>query len=339
MSELIHSLPLRIGDDGGIKVSLPERDVIIDGHAPGALRVVTHIHTDHTRGLGKTISSSGTVAGTPLTLDWLKALGYHLSKRNRIPLNYNQKLSLGGSANLELKYAYHIPGSSQVLMEFSNGLRVVYTSDFKKPVERTPVIQADVLVIDAVYGDPSFRRPFDDYIEEVLTDFVRELLARGPVHIYGYYGKVQEVMEILRRNDLDAPFILSHKQYLLTKIAERYGMEFGDYVHVNSREAEDIIRDGWYVFFTHLSGSRRQFNGLGSHVILSGWEFSRPYRRLGSRRWLVAFSDHADFNGLIKYIEESGPRLVIVNNRRSVRGEVFASYIKNRLGVKTLLLP
>ena len=325
---------ISINSDGGIII---DSTVVIDGHEDLVPRIVTHIHSDHTRRLRTSLQKSNLIIGTPLTLEWLKVLGFKIPHSKILPLNYDQSIELG-ELRISLGEANHIPGTAQVIVETANQ-RIVYTSDFKKPGKRTPILNADTLVIDAVYGDPAFQRPFDDYIDEVLTDLIRELLAKGPVYVYGYYGKVQEVMDILRRNDLDAPFILSHKQYVLAKVAERFGMNFGDYLHANSKEAEDVMRDGWYVYFTHLTASRRAPNGLGNHVLLSGWEFSRPFKRLGSRRWLVAFSDHADFMGLVKYVEEAKPEQVIVNIRRSTAGEKFGDYVAKKLGVKVKLLP
>ena len=97
------------------------------------------------------------------------------------------------------------------------------------------------------------------------------------------------------------------------------------------------MRDGWFIYFTHISS--RALNVSGNHIILSGWEFKNPLRRLSERSWLVAFSDHADFKGLIKYVTESRARYVIVNKSRSVGAYEFAKYLNKRGNVKALVLP
>ena len=93
--------------------------------------------------------------------------------------------------NLKLKLikAKHIPGSAQVEIEYE-GTRLTYTSDFKKPGSETPIIESDVLIMDAIYGRPEYVRDFDDLIEEILADFIKELLTKGPVYVYGYVGAV-----------------------------------------------------------------------------------------------------------------------------------------------------
>ena len=263
-------------------------------------------------------------------------MGHKIPESLIVRINYGDEFKVSDYV-LKFIKSEHIPGTTQVQIELPSGEVAVYTSDFKKPGEKTPILKADYLVIDAVYGSPSFVREFDDYIEEVLVDLVKELLSRGPVYIYGYYGKIQEVMQLLREYGIDAPYLVTPRHYRLCKVAELFGMKFGDYVLSGTSEADDIMRDGWYVFFSHIS---RRFNGVvGNHVILSGWEFRRPYRRLGSRRWLVAFSDHSDFRGLIKYVKESGAKEVLINTVRSTGAEEFRDYVIRKLGVKAYLLP
>ncbi len=335
MQGTIASKLLDINRHGGV---VAKRYVVVDGHEKLFLRIATHAHSDHLVSLNKSVNSGVTIVGTALTLEWIRAMGYKVPERLLKPVEYGSAIKVG-DVRVTLEKACHIPGSAQVIIETSSGLRVVYTSDFKKPLAGTPVISADVLVTDATYGNPSYVREFDDYIEVILADLVRELLSKGPVYIYGYYGKIQEVMDILRREGIDAPFILPHKQYVLAKIAEKHGLYLGTYLHVNSSEAEDVMRDGWYIFLTHVNSRKVTGNNLGNHIILSGWEFRKPYRRIGKNVWLVAFSDHADFRGLIRYIEEAKPKEIIVNKVRSTCGDLFVDYIRRKLGISAFLLP
>lgn len=321
-------------DHGVISVSL----VDIDGVEDGRIRIVTHAHSDHTVGLSKSANISEKIVATPLTLEWLPVLGHKLPRHKLLPLDYGGEIR-AGDLRITFYESAHIPGTAQVMIEFPDGATLAYTSDFKKPGEGTPILSPDVLVIDAVYGRPNYVREFDDIIDTILADAVRELLATGPVYLYGYHGKIQEVMEVLRREGVDAPFILQYKQYQLARIAERHGHRFGDYVLHGTDEAEDIIRDGWFIYFAHVNSKRRLNGVMGNHLILSGWEFSRPYKRIGRNKWLVAFSDHADFTGLLKYVGESRPKLLLVNSPRSTGGVEFAEYVRKKLGIETLLLP
>lgn len=326
---------LKINEHGGIVV---DKSLVIDGHEDFHERIVTHIHSDHTVKLADSLRRRQKLIGTPLTLEWISIMNGFKDLSLFRPLDYRQVYRLG-KLKVTLEKAIHIPGTAQVLIEHEDGITIGYTSDFKKVSGGTEVLQPDVLIMDAVYGHPSYVREFDDFIETVLADLVNELLSKGPVHVYAYYGKVQEVMQVLRERGVIAPFVLSHKQYVLTKVAEKYGMRFGEYLHVNSEEGDEVLRSGWYVYLTHsTSYSKLKGSAKANHVMLSGWEFSHPLRRIDDKNFLVAFSDHSDFKGLIEYVENSKPKILVVNSVRSSRGRTFADYVTSKLGIKAILL-
>jgi len=322
-----------IGSDGGITIA---GSVVIDGHSHVSqrVRVVTHIHSDHTVNLHESIKGSYRIAATQLTLSWLQVFGYSVA--SPVSLEAGESIRLG---DLRLRFlrSVHIPGTVQVLVETDDGNRVLYSSDFKKPGDETPVEEADVLVIDAVYGRPSYVREFDDYIEHLLVDLVKQLLAGGGVRIYGYYGKVNEVMSLLRQGGVDAPFVLAPKVYMMTKKAESLGFRFGDYLLAGSRESREVIRGRWYVYLDHSSRATPGSRDV-STLILSGWEFRSPIRRVSGRTWHVAFSDHSDFRGLVRYVSGVRPRKLYVVKARSNGAEEFASYVAKNLGIQEVLV-
>ncbi len=311
----------------------------VDGHADRPVRVVTHIHTDHIIGLRESILFCDLIIATPATHDMLAEIGYRVPEEKRLSLSYHSPLIFSGET-LTLIPSRHIPGSAQVLVE-ANEYRVGYTSDFKLP--GTPIMRdLDVLVIESTYGKPEWRRPFKDEVEQLLVDAVVSGLGHGPVVIYGYYGKLQEVMEILRAHGIAAPFIMPQRVYKLTRIAVKHGMNIYDYHYERSREAEEIIKEGYYVYFAHMNSHTRRYSSIthiGTKIILSGWEFDSPIKKIDENTWLIAFSDHADFDDLIKYIDESRPRLLIVDSFRDGASKELAKYVRERLGINTLIAP
>lgn len=320
-----------VGGDGAIVVS---DSVVIDGHkdVPTRSRVVTHIHSDHIVNLTSSIRGSYRILGTQITLSWLSVLGYPVGNGS-VALNYGSRFKVG-EVTVELIKSHHIPGTAQVLVECSDGHRVLYSSDFKKPGSSTPVIEADTLVIDAVYGRPHYVRRFDDAIEMLLVDLVKQLLSEGGVHIYGYYGKVNEVMEVLRSGGVDAPFVLPSKVYMMTKRAESVGSRIENYLLAGSREADEVMKSGWYVYLDHTTRARLRTPRGANSVILSGWEFEKPIKRLAARTWHVAFSDHSDFRGLVYYVSQVRPSRVYVVRARSNGAEEFAAYLSEKLGIR-----
>jgi len=302
------------------------------------LRVVTHAHYDHLTGLQQSLKKSKAVIMTAATKDLLEAMQgrWSLTNSNVKTLDYEEPL-IFEDERLTLYFADHILGTAQVLVEDAEGTRILYTSDFRLP--KTPIINADVLVMEATYGNPFQVRPFEDVVENALVSLVKRSLKQEPVYIFGYHGKLQEVMQILRNARVNAPFIVPEKVFRLSKICERHGMNLGKYLLSSEEEAQSMVqkRDSFVAFY-HMN-SRRYIAKDAFRISVSGWEFSNPRRQIGDHEYLVALSDHSDFKGLLQYVEESRPKLVITDNYRNGAAKTLAKQIEKRLKIPAKPLP
>jgi putative mRNA 3-end processing factor len=74
-------------------------------------------------------------------------------------------------------------------------------------------------------------------------------------------------------------------------------------------------------------------------ICVSGWEFDSATRHTGENEYLVALSDHSDFNGLLEYVRRSKPELVITDNFRVSNAEPLAREIRKRFGISAFALP
>lgn len=308
----------------------------IDGHYEKPYRVVTHFHADHTIGLDKSISSCDGIIATPLTLEIL-SLDYAIPPRKILGLNYDIKFSINDET-IMLKRSEHVIGSAQVLIELENGLKIGYTGDFKNPGKGTPILNPDILIIESTYGKPEFRRPFKDDVESLLADYIRDALIYGPVRIYGYHGKLQEVMISLRKYGVDAPFITNGKIFKMTNIAIKYGYNITGVFNENESEAKEIMRDGWYINFSHYNEFKRR-DGKYYNFLLTGWEFDNIVKRIDSKSYIVSFSDHADFDDLIYYVSNTSAKYIITDGGRRGYAKELAEYISKKLGKVSFSMP
>lgn len=316
------------------------KNFVIDGYYPRQFRVVTHFHADHISGLRKNIKEGSFIIATPITLDVLDVLENPVPKSKRVPLVYDVKLEIDGE-RIILKRAEHILGSAQVLIKTEEELEIGYTGDFKNPGKGTPILNPDILIIEATYGRPEFKRPFKDEVNYLFSDYVKEKLIYGPVKIYSYYGKLQEAMSVLRENGIIAPFIVRKKVKEITKIAQKYGFNVKDiYSDDDKDEFNEIIRSKWYVEFKHIHELKsEEYDHNSSVFILRGWEFNEPIKRLNDRKFIVALSDHADFDELVYYVSSTSASLIIADNGRKSYAKDFAEYIKKYLNKKAIVLP
>jgi putative mRNA 3-end processing factor len=326
-----------VDDNGAIRLS---PIIVADGHVGGVVaRIVTHIHQDHIVGIRRSIREIPLILATPLTHDLLQAHGYPVPPSRRIDASYHAAVRID-DYRVKLHRANHIPGAAEVTVEHPDGRVVGYTGDFKLP--GTEILRdLDVLVLDATYGMPEWKRPWQVEIEYLLADIVNEALMTGPVRLYGYNGKMEEVMLLLRRMGVTAPFIIPRRKRSVIRVLENHSYSIGDVAVEGTPECLEARRSGWYVEFLHYNLWRRRRRDRGAvNILLTGWEFSAPYRRVGPRDWIVSFSDHADFTQLVEYVEEARPRLLVVDGKRG--GEAahyFARFVEKKLGLRATVEP
>ncbi|MEM3699511.1 MAG: MBL fold metallo-hydrolase [Candidatus Bathyarchaeia archaeon] len=302
------------------------------------LRVVTHAHVDHMMGLQQSLRTCEKVLMTKATKDLIDVMrgplflmgGFVEALDYCKPIHYEDEC-------ITLFRADHILGAAQVLVEDAEGTRIVYTGDFR--VDKTPVLEADVLVMEATYGNPSCKRSFDKRVEDLLVSLVEEGLKRGVVYVFGFHGKLQEVMEILHEAGVKAPFVAPERVLHVSRICEQHGMRVGRLMLSDEREARELLEKNQpCVAFYHM-GSRKKFGANVFRVYVSGWEFDSPCREISDREYIVALSDHSDFDGLMEYVRRSKPKFVVTDNFRVGYAETLAREIRKRFGISAMALP
>jgi len=303
------------------------------------LRVVTHAHSDHMIGLRKSLKKCEAVVMTPATKDLIEVMRGPsvLTKENVKTLDYGETLAYEDEL-LTLHYADHILGTAQVLVEDTEGTRILYTSDFKLP--KTPVVKADILVLEATYGNPYRVRPFGMMAEGILVSLVEQGLKRGPVYVFGYHGKLQEVMQVLHKARVEAPFVVPKTVFQISKVCERHGMRLGDCLLASGEEkAQSILNQREpCVAFYHMC-SRRNVENEALRIYATGWQFVRPCQKIGKGEYRVALSGHSDFNGLLRYVEKCRPKMVITDNHRSGDAFALAKEIERQLNIPARPVP
>jgi len=302
------------------------------------LRVVTHAHADHLTGLRQSLKVCERVLMTNTTKDLIDVLRgpLHLMSGYVQTLDYGETIHYK-EESLTLFKADHIPGAAQVLVEDAEGTKIVFTGDFR--IDGTPVLDADVLVIEATYGSPSCKRSFKRNVGKFLVSLVEKGLKHDIVSIFGYHGKTQEVMQILYDAGIRVPFIVSEKVLHVSKVCERHGMRVGHLMLSGEKEAKELLRQkSSCIVFNHMA-SKNKIGLNDFRICVSGWEFNSLCRRVAEKEYVVALSDHSDFHGLLDYVRRSKPKIVITDNFRAGYAETLAKEIHKRFGVSTTALP
>jgi putative mRNA 3-end processing factor len=273
----------------------PAGNFYIDPPVPVKTAVLTHLHGDHARaGSGEYFCAEGSAA----------LVKHRLGPETVVyEIPYGQAFEIGGT-KLSFHSAGHILGSAQVAVETKNSPeKWVMSGDYKRdPDASCPPFESvacDVFITEATFGLPIYRwEPIETIMAELTQwwnhnrdQVLAELARLGETRTVYTHGAVETITEIYCR----------HGVRLLA--TEKVSDEKKDY-------AGDLIIAPPSSF---LSPWSRRFGAMES-AFASGWMRIRGNRRRRGYARGFTISDHADWPSLLKTIEESRARKILVTH-------------------------
>jgi Cft2 family RNA processing exonuclease len=282
----------------------PAFDAWIDPAAAAPRAILTHAHADHAA------AGHGEIWATPETLALYRRRHPDWAGTAR-PLAYGQPAA-GEDMSLTLLPAGHVLGSAQVRIEARNGA-LLYTGDFKLRSSRTAApaaaAPADVLVTETTFGLPVFRFPPREELEARLVGAAREALAEGetPVVLAYALGKAQEAASVLA--DAGIATVLHGAAWKLLPEYEAAGFAFPA-----SRPYESGPAGEGEALIAPPSCSRTEMVRKVKRrrvIYLSGWAVREASRAELDADVLIPWSDHADFDELLRHVAAVAPRRVL----------------------------
>jgi Cft2 family RNA processing exonuclease len=292
-------MPWRVESSDGIH--LPQIGWHLDAKRRVERSFVSHAHSDHI-GRHKTVLCTAATA---------RLMAARLSgKRSEILLPFETEHRLDDGTRVSLHPAGHILGSAQFLAENEHG-SLLYTGDFKleasAAAEPCGTPRADVLIMETTFGLPRYVFPPAHEVLAAIVQFCRAAIADRAVPVlFGYsLGKSQEILAGLASAEL--PVMIHSDVAKMTRIYEEFGVRFPEH---------------------------RKFvlDEVAGHVVIcppqmnrSAWlEKIQPRRTAAVTGWAVdpgaiyrqqcdavfPLSDHADFDGLLRFVELVQARLV-----------------------------
>ncbi len=306
-----------------------------------SLRIISHVHGDHLSRFERSLGFCDQILLTPESRDLLIAMkgDWLRFRKNLTPLPVHQEFDYRDE-DITLYPSKHILGSAQILVEHTEGDRLVYTGDFLMP--GTEPVNADVLVVDATYGDPKNVRLYKrDLAIKQLISLAKRLLINSSVRIIGSKGKLQEVMNLLFEGGVEEPFLLPSEVFRMTQVYEKYGKKMGNCICLEEEEAKELLaRQQPYVAFHTMGSKIESFPKIKVSGFVTDWENPNPTFEISKGYWMIPISDHADFKRSLDYIKESKPKLVITDNHRCFgKAILLAQEIKKRLKIDAIPMP
>ncbi len=303
-------------DRAGLTVDTGKTRFVVDATRAVPLAVITHGHADHAR------PGHDHVIATPETLAIMAArYGENFTKK-QTPLAYGEYLELG-DVTITMHPAGHVLGSAQIAMTH-DGLTVVAAGDYKRKPDPTCApftpVPCDIFITEATFALPVFRHP--DPMGEIAKLLNSLTLFPDRCHVIGAYslGKAQRLIALLRAAGYDAPIYLHGAQQKLCGLYQDLGIDLGTLLPATAGERgkprDDLkgqiviappsaINDKW---------ARRLPDPLV--VLASGWMQIRQRAKQSGVELPLILSDHADWDDLLKTIDDIAPREVWVTHGR-----------------------
>ncbi|MHA1925245.1 MAG: MBL fold metallo-hydrolase [Candidatus Thorarchaeota archaeon] len=286
----------------------------LDTGIKGETTLLTHGHTDHLRG----IENAHMVVATKATIDTLRARGHRVKGKVEL-LEHSQRIGQLGVIVTALN-AGHVLGSSMYLMEFDEGLSVLYTGDFNvvdsMVHKAASPVSADVLITEATYGTPEWVFPSRKSIYDDILNVTTETIENGRIPVFLAYslGKAQEAIALLQWGGFNV-VTGNHRIDEVCKVYNQHGSDLR-HTSLKDKKAKSLFLDGCAIVSSSFHHTRNNIRSTLSnrdankvinrmeHYSLSGWTLG------DSSKTGFPLSAHSDFKGLVAFAKRVNPRVI-----------------------------
>lgn len=312
--------------DKGLRIIFDKKAVFLDSSSSSDVTCITHAHLDHWRG------AFGLVIMTNETFHILRAREIRIN--NHLTSNYGEAITPLENIQISSMNSGHMLGSCLFKINAQDE-EIVYTGDLntvetilEKPAE---VVEAKDLLIEATYGTPLYKFGPRERIYAQITKWVVRTLKDGFIPCFKVYtaGKAQEIIAIIN-SLLNVDVILSPDVYKVSLVYKKT-YPWMSFEPINSINTNEIIRNGEFVYVTASMSPRIFTPRRTKWAIATGWALSKPFPQFDAA---FPLSSHADFKGLVDYVEAVSPERVITTCGHSV---TLAKFLRN-LGYKAFAL-
>ncbi|MFZ9282413.1 MAG: ligase-associated DNA damage response exonuclease [Prochlorococcaceae cyanobacterium] len=306
----------------------------IDPWRPVPRALITHAHADHARPGCAEYWATGASEGI-----LRQRLGAGI---NLIPVDYGQLHRIAG-ARVSFHSAGHVLGSAQIRLE-AGGESWLVSGDYKRCADPSCApfepVQADVFITEATFGLPIYRWQSGAAVAREIVSWWQAAPERPSLLFCYAFGKAQRVLAELAALGVGAsgnPGAPGHEILLhgaveaLMAPYREAGVQLPPTRAVSSLERKADLAGRLVIAppAAHRSVWMKRFKAPQT-AFVSGWMAVRgARRRRGYERGFV-LSDHADWDGLLTSVRESGARQVYVTHGNS---DGLARYLREVEGI------
>lgn len=307
----------------------PAGDFYVDPWQPVPRALITHGHSDHARwGMGTYLATDGT----------LPIMRHRLGDISAESIAYGEVRKIG-DALVSFHPAGHVPGSAQIRIEVG-GEVFVASGDYKviddgvsEPFEP---VACHHFITESTFGLPVFRWAAQESVAAEINAWWAACARAGKTAFLGAYalGKAQRLLSML--NPEIGPILTHGAVENSNAVLRAQGLSLPDTTHVDADLNPKDYPGAIVLAPPSALGSKwaRRF-GPQETAFASGWMALRGIRRrrAGDRGFVI--SDHADWNGLLCAIRETGAENIYVTHGYT---DIFTRYLNDN-GWKAEVIP
>lgn len=280
----------------------------IDPWKPVERAVITHGHADHAYFGNKYY----------LCHNYTKPiLQLRLGENNYQTLEWNEPVYLNG-VNVSFYPAGHIIGSSQIRLEY-NGEVWVVSGDYKVEDDnisgKFEPLKCNTFITESTFGLPVYKwKPQQEIYNNIIT-WINKNKENGKTSVLLAYslGKAQRVLQAIKET---AQTIFAHGAiFNMQQTLINAGWNIMPVIRVTPETPKELLKSSVVIAPPSADGTSwmKKFHPY-SVGVCSGWMQVRGNARRRNVDAGFALSDHADWDGLLQTVKETGAERVFVTH-------------------------
>jgi len=283
-------------------------DFFIDPWRAVDKAIITHGHSDHAY-FGHKYYLCHT--------DTKPILQLRLGDNNYQTLTWNEPIYFNG-VKVSLHPAGHIIGSSQIRVEY-NGEVWVVSGDYKIEDDglsgKFQPVKCNTFITESTFGLPIYKWKPQQEIYDNIIKWINKNKENGKASIILAYslGKAQRVLQAIKETTqtIYAHGAIFNMQQMLIDA----GWNIARVVRVTPETPKELLRGAVVIAPPSADGTTWMKKFMPYSVgVCSGWMQVRGNARRRNADAGFALSDHADWDGLLQTVKETGAERIFVTH-------------------------